>query len=140
MALPKDPTVPEFFVYTLEVAGVPFYVGIGRSARASDRVRYVRYMLQRESQGKPVKWGLSTRVIAGILQRGYDIEVAYQRRGMTRGEAIIEERVEIVRLIKAGSVLANVQHNVKRPRQAGDVLVPLLALLPLPPRADGTSR
>lgn len=53
MPVARNPLAKEFYVYHLVAAGVPFYVGIGRAARASDRVRYVRYLLGRELQGKP---------------------------------------------------------------------------------------
>ncbi len=56
MPIASDPTVPEFYVYRFEVRGIPFYVSEGRSSRASDRVRYVRYLMGRESSGIPVQW------------------------------------------------------------------------------------
>jgi hypothetical protein len=42
VAAAKNPLAADYFVYTLEVDGESFYVGIGRSRRASDRVRFVK--------------------------------------------------------------------------------------------------
>jgi hypothetical protein len=118
----KNPEAPEFYVYHLVVGGTPFYVGIGRSARAADRVRYVRYLLDRESRGNDVHWGLSTRVIARLLEAGHDVQVVYPRKGMTRLQALAEERRQITRLLARKLVLANVQGNPRRPKSAEEVL------------------
>jgi hypothetical protein len=114
MPLAKDPNRPEFYVYLLAADDVPFYVGIGRSARASDRVRYVRYLVSREARGKPVKWGLSNRVVAELLVAGCEVKVEYCETGLPRANALIRERSEIDRLLGAGFVLANIQHNPQR--------------------------
>ena len=73
MAIAHDPLLPEFYVYVFYVRGVPFYVGEGRSSRASDRVRFVRYLIDREAAGKPVTWVKSNRVIAEFLRRGEEV-------------------------------------------------------------------
>ncbi len=39
MAVARDPEKAQFYVYHLVADGIPFYVCIGRSARASDSVR-----------------------------------------------------------------------------------------------------
>jgi hypothetical protein len=55
MPTAQHPLRRQFLVYSLEVAGIPFYIGIGRAERAFDRERYVRYLMQREERGKSVK-------------------------------------------------------------------------------------
>jgi hypothetical protein len=129
VALPKDPSIPEFYVYRLEVEGIPFYVGVGRSARASDRVRYVQYLMTREAKGKPVKWGLSASAIAGLLRAGCEVEVVYATTGCTRTDALKVEMAEITRLIAEGTMLANIQHNTARPRSSSDVIQAVLSRL-----------
>jgi hypothetical protein len=111
MPRPKNPLIPEFYVYTLEAEGKPFYVGIGRSARASDRVRYVRYLMDRKAQGKPVKWVLSNKTVADHLRKGNKVEVRYLHQGLIRSDALARELEEITRLKSLGVQLANIQHN-----------------------------
>jgi hypothetical protein len=115
MPAPKNATIPEFYVYLLEAKGVPFYVGVGRSTRASDRVRYVRWLMKREARGKTVKWTLSNAVVADLLRSGCKISVAYPVTGLVRAAALTQERAEINRLLKKGAVLANIHHNPRRP-------------------------
>jgi hypothetical protein len=111
MPAAKSPTAPEYFVYALEAEGNPFYVGIGRSKRASDRVRYVDYLMRREANGKTVKWVLSNRVVAHFLREGKDVSVRYLHRDITRSEALVLEVQEIKKLVSSGLALANIQHN-----------------------------
>lgn len=125
MPVAKDPNSQEFYVYHLTVAGIPF----GRSARASDRVRYVRYLLGRESQRKPVKWSLSGQVVAGLLDAGCDVAVTYIAYGLTRSAALAAERDEIMRLVATGHALANIQHNPARPPKPQQVIDAVLASL-----------
>jgi hypothetical protein len=120
--LPNDPDLPEFYVYRFEVARRPFYVGIGRSARASDRVRYVRRLMKREELGLPVKWDLSCSVIAGLLRAGCTIDVVYPVKGVVRAQALACERAEIGRLASRGIILANLQHNPRKPSSASEVV------------------
>ena len=72
MPKPNDPDKPEFYAYEFSVNRIPFYIGVGRSMRAADGLRYVRYMSSREKRGKPVHWTLSTQVIAVLAK--YDIK------------------------------------------------------------------
>lgn len=72
-----NPTAREFYVYAFVANGYPFYIGIGRSARATDRLRYVRYLVERERLGKPVKWVASSRVIAQLMRRGLTPELMF---------------------------------------------------------------
>jgi len=127
MAKTADPTKPEFYVYTLQVRGVPFYVGEGRSSRASDRVRYVRYLMNREAAGKPVKWVFSNRVVAEFLRCGEEVSVAYPVQGLTRPEALRRELDEIRNLLTEGFVLANEQHNPCRPVTVEQLVQAVLA-------------
>jgi hypothetical protein len=114
MPRPSDPNKREFYVYRFAVGNTPVYVGIGRDKRASDRVRYVKYMMERSRLGKPVKWSLSTRVIAQLIHAGYPPRTVYVIRKLTRSAAIARERLEITRLVRRGALLANVQHNPNR--------------------------
>ncbi|MEW6167727.1 MAG: hypothetical protein AB1651_08515 [Pseudomonadota bacterium] len=126
MPAPKDPGKAEFYVYRLVADGVPFYVGIGRSARASDRVRYIRYLVSREASGKPVKWNVHTRTIFALLRTGCDIQVQYSARDLTRAQALVKERTEIADLLSVGYTLLNIQHNPQRPKTAEQVIEPVL--------------
>jgi len=94
---------------------VLFYIGMGRSARASDRIRYVRYLMKREASGKSVKWSLSGRAVAELLKRGNEVRVRYLHMDLQRDQALTLERQEIERLVVAGVVLANCQHNDRGP-------------------------
>jgi hypothetical protein len=127
MPVAKDPSRAEFFVYYLEADGVPFYVGVGRSARASDRARYVRYLMRREAAGKPVKWTLHTRVIATLLRAGCNVRPTYPSCGLVREAALVQERAEISALLAKGYVLANVQHNPQRPESPEQITEAVLA-------------
>ncbi len=122
MPVANDPTKPEFYVYRLVADGVPFYVGVGRSARASDRVRFVRYLLAREAEGKPTKWSFNSRVVAKLLEAGCDIRDIYTQSGLTRAQALTLERQEIENLVTAGAVLANIQHNTQRQTSPDEVV------------------
>ncbi len=123
---PKNPDLPEYFVYRLEVAGVPFYVGVGRSSRASDRFRYVRSLMAREASGKPVKWNMSCEVVAGLLRAGCEPSVAYPVQGVVRAAAAAQEVAEITRLATGGTVLANIYHNPRPPSSAAVVVQAVL--------------
>ncbi len=127
MPTAKNPAVPEFYVYAFEVGSVPLYVGIGRDARASDRLNHVRRLLRRESQGRPVRWVLSNRVLAHFLQRNMDVACRFLHRGKTRTEALKLERHEIGRLLSEGFVLCNLQHNPNRPSTPQEVVTSVLS-------------
>lgn len=127
MPTARNPNKREFFVYRLVADFVPYYVGIGRSTRASDRVRYVRYMMNREQRGKPVKWQISSSATAALLRKGCDVEVTYSAIGMTRKAALVAELADIQKLLERGILLANVQNNVKRKRSHRPVVAAVLA-------------
>jgi hypothetical protein len=114
MPAPKHPSRPEFFVYQLQVGDVPFYIGVGRAKRASDRVRYVKNLMKRESQGNLVDWDFSCAVVAELLRRGHEITVAYSADALTRQEALKREPEAILQLVTRGFSLANTQHNPQR--------------------------
>ena len=115
---PANPSIPEFYVYQFEAGGYPFYIGIGRSKRADDRLRYVR-SLKAETLAKK---SLSVRVMAALLNRNHDIKLVYLHRDLVRSDALIEERKEIVRLIAGGFMLANRQHNRSGSSDANRIL------------------
>jgi hypothetical protein len=127
MPAPNNPDLPEYFVYRLEVCGVPFYVGHGRAERASDRVRYVRSLMAQEDRGDPVEWDLSCLVVAQLLRAGCELSVAYAVTGLVKAEAAAQERVEIRRLVAGNTVLANIHHNPRRPKSAAEVTQAVLA-------------
>jgi predicted GIY-YIG superfamily endonuclease len=141
MAIPNDPHLPEFYVYEFYVRGIPFYVGEGRSSRASDRVRFVRYLIDREDARKPVKWVKSNQVVAEFLKRGEEVSVVYAYEGLKRKEALTRELEEIKRLVGAGYRLANHQHNPDRHFTADEIVDFVLSKFsgtvanqPVPPR------
>jgi hypothetical protein len=106
----RHPNVPEFFVYAFVANGYPFYVGIGRLGRATDRIRYVRYLMERERQGRSVKWVASCRVIATLIRRGMPPELQLLVSGVVRAEALLREKEIIRQFLREGRLLANRQH------------------------------
>jgi len=111
MPAPENPRRRDYFVYSMTARGKSFYVGIGRSARASDRVRYVRYLMKRERDGRPVKWVLSNEVIAKLIARGIEVNWKHLRTGLNRAQALNHERRIIEWFQRRGTVLANRQLN-----------------------------
>ena len=91
--------------------GKSFYVGIGHSARAIDRVRFVTCLMKRQREGKSVKWVLSNEVIARLLRTGILVRVKILRKGLTKPRALAEERKIISWFQSRSVVLANRQHN-----------------------------
>ena len=107
----KHPLRRDYFVYSMAAAGQSFYVGIGHKGRASDRVRYVKYLMKRQRAGYNPKWVLSNEVIARLIRVGLEVKPKYLCRGLTRPQALVEERSVIRRFRKRGFVVANRQHN-----------------------------
>jgi hypothetical protein len=64
---PAHPRKREFYVYQFEVKGYPFYVGIGRDRRDSDRIRYVRSLLTPKNRSKLKHSSLNVRVMAQFI-------------------------------------------------------------------------
>ena len=111
MPAPSNPNRRDYFVYSMTAQGKSFYVGIGRSARASDRVRYVRYLMKRENEGHPVKWVLSNEVIAKLIARRVEVTWKHLRTGLNRAQALEHERRIIEWFKRRGVILANRQLN-----------------------------
>src|SRR3954453_13009417 len=114
MPVSSAPLRRDFFVYKFLVDGYPFYVGIGRAARASDRERYVRSLLAPQNAGKLLKAAFSVRVIAALLKRGERFQASRTRQAMTRRQALDLERKIIARLLRKGFHLTNSHHNPYR--------------------------
>jgi hypothetical protein len=114
MPVSANPHKREFFVYQFKVDGYPFYVGIGRSSRASDRLRYVRSLMVPHNAAKLAKKSLSVRVMAALLRRHAPIKLSCTRLPMNRRQALAIERRNIERLVAAGFLLVNWQHNPRR--------------------------
>jgi hypothetical protein len=111
MPAPTNPNRRDYFVYAMTAQGKSFYVGVGRSARASDRVRYVRYLMKRELEGQPVEWVLSNEVIARLIARRIEVTWKHLRTGLNRAQALAHERRIIEWFRRRGVVLANRQLN-----------------------------
>ncbi len=114
MPVSANPLKRNFFVYQFNVDGYPFYVGIGRSKRASDRMRYVRSLLTARNTAKLAKSSLSVRVMAALVKRKKNISLSCTRRPLTRRQALHLEQRAIARLIRKGFLLTNWQHNPLR--------------------------
>lgn len=127
MPVAENPLLPEFYVYALQVRGITFYVGEGRSSRASDRVRFVRYLMGRDEEGKPAKWVFSNRVVAELLRRSEEVEVVYLHQGLTREDALTREHAEIARLLASGFALANHQYNNGKPSSVEGIIQSVLS-------------
>src|SRR5687767_10140904 len=123
----NNPDIPEFYVYCFKVEGIPFYVGIGRAARASDRIPYIDRCIEREKKGATIKWKLECSVIVALRNAGYRVTYEYVVKNVVRATALKRERAEIGRLLAEGAILANLQHNPKRAGSASEVINPLLA-------------
>jgi hypothetical protein len=109
--VPANPLKREFFVYQFKVDGNPFYVGIGRDKRASDRERYVRSLLTSLNSAKRAGSSLSVRVIAAMIKRKKKLVLSCTRKPLTRAQALKLEQQVIARLLRAGFQLTNWQHN-----------------------------
>jgi hypothetical protein len=99
----------------------PFYVGIGRAERASDRLRYVKSLMVPGNAAKLARESLSVRVMASLLRRGVEIRLSCTRRPMNRREALDLERRTIARLVAAGFLLTNWQQTHIATRVSGEL-------------------
>ena len=111
MPLPTDPNKPEFFVYRFEVDQYPFYVGIGRAERASDRIRYVRSLFTPKNTQKLARSEPQRSCHGCIYTARTRTRAEAHLRDPIRAKALELERGEIKRLLDAGYVLANRQQN-----------------------------
>lgn len=109
MPAPANPRKRDFFVYTFRADGYPFYVGIGRDRRASDRLRYVRSLTADKLKTK----SLSVRVM-GALDKKARLEFSSTRKPLNREQALALEKQIIKRLVRKGYLLTNWQHNPHR--------------------------
>ncbi|MGJ4888856.1 hypothetical protein ACQR1Y_11710 [Bradyrhizobium sp. HKCCYLRH3099] len=114
MPISAHPRKCDFFVYEFKVDGYPFYVGIGRDRRATDRLRYVRSLMVPHNAGKLAKRSLSVRVMAALLRRNASITLVCTKIPMNRSQALAREKRKIEWLVAAGFLLTNWQHNPRR--------------------------
>ncbi|MCP1834164.1 hypothetical protein J2R76_002501 [Bradyrhizobium sp. USDA 4532] len=106
MPVAANPLKRDYFVYTFHVDGYPFYVGIGRDRRASDRLRYVRSLTPEKLKKK----SLSVRVMAALDGRAC-IEYSCTKMPLNRTQALALEKMTIEEFIREGYLLTNWQHN-----------------------------
>jgi hypothetical protein len=126
MAVTTNSLRRDFYVYQFKVDGYPFYVGIGRSQRGPDRLRYVRSLLTPRNAAKLAKSSLSVRVMAVLLRRKKEIAYSCTRRPMTRRAALAVERKRIAQLITNGFLLTNWQGNPHRHRDVNTAVRAIL--------------
>lgn len=126
MPVASNPLKRDFFVYTFWLNGCPFYVGVGRSARASDRMRYVRSLMTPANATKLARKSVTVRVMALIEKRGLIIRLTQTRRQLNRMQALALEKKIIARYVRQGFQLTNWQHN---PRRTNDERAALRAIL-----------
>jgi hypothetical protein len=108
MPAPASPPKRDFFVYTFRADGYPFYVGIGREKRASDRLRFIRRLTKAKLANKTLK----DRVIAALDNR-VSISLSRTRRPLNRAQALAIEKKRIQQLLQKGYYLTNQQHNAR---------------------------
>ena len=129
MPAPGNPRKRDFFVYQFRTGGYPFYVGIGRAKRASDRLRYVRSLMMPENVSKLASKSLSVRVMAALLWNKKKITYSCTQRPLTRSQALALERLTIARMVRKGVLLTNWQHNPSRHLDVKRALRAILARL-----------
>ncbi len=125
MPVAANPHSREYYVYTMRAEGHPFYVGIGRDKRASDRVRWVQSQIARELRGLPAKWVRHTCVIRRLLEANIAVKSKTHRANLNRAEALTFERELIQRLKRRGIVLANHHHNADCTLDADQIVADL---------------
>jgi hypothetical protein len=77
MPVSANPRKQEFYVYQFKVNDYPFYVGIGRSRRGPDRMRYVRSLLTPQNRATLERSSLCVRVIAKLIQKNKGKKLVY---------------------------------------------------------------
>lgn len=129
MPVSANPRKQEFYVYQFKVNDYPFYVGIGRSRRGPDRMRYVRSLLTPQNRARLERSSLCVRVIAKLIQKNKGKKLVYSqtRRPLTRAQALELEKKLIARLIRQGYLLTNWQHNPFRHQDADLAVTAILA-------------
>lgn len=102
MPAPAAPQERDFFVYIFRADGYPFYVGIGRDKRASDRLRYIRSLTAAQLAEKTLK----DRVMAALDTRT-TITFSRTRLRLNRAQALALEKRRIRELLQKGYYLTN---------------------------------
>ena len=126
MPVAARPLHPDFYVYQFHVDSYAFYVGIGRSKRGPDRVRFVLSLMTPHNAAKLAKSNFNNRVIAALLKRGIKPTYFCTSQLMTRPKALIVERRQLTDLLARGYLLTNRQHN---PYRQQDVAKAVRAIL-----------
>jgi hypothetical protein len=114
MPVSANPRRRDFYVYQFKVDGYPFYVGIGRDKRGTDRLRYVKSLLTPHNRAKLQQSSLHVRTIAKLLRKRKDIGYFQTRKPLTRAGALAREKKDIARLVRQGYLLTNWQQNPYR--------------------------
>jgi hypothetical protein len=114
MPAPKYPRKRDFYVYRFKVDSYPFYVGIGRGRRGSDRLRYVKSLLKPSNKANLARSALHVRVIAKFVRTDIDVGYSQTRRPLARSQALALEKKVIASLIRRGHLLTNWHHNPHR--------------------------
>jgi hypothetical protein len=104
MPAAAHPNRRDFFVYTFKLDGYPFYVGVGRDKRASDRIRFIKNLMANNPEKLK---SLSDRVIAALLDMGKTPTYSQTHTPMNRRQALEAEEAEIARLVARGFLLTN---------------------------------
>jgi hypothetical protein len=126
MPAPADPHKLEFYVYQFEADGYPFYVGIGRAERASNRERFIRSLLKHHPEKLQSK-SLKDRVMAELIRMKREFKYREIKTGMKREEALALEKEQIRSLAGQGYLLTNWHHNLHRHRDAKRAVEAILA-------------
>jgi len=121
----NDPTTP-YYVYEFSFNNEVFYVGhTYHPVRSGGRWGHVKNLLLLEKLGKipPAKLAdlnrVNNRVIAALIRGGLPEHVVTEcRRCFGKQQSMIEEKEQILKRLSEGCVLANVEHNPKRPTVA----------------------
>lgn len=121
MPAAANPIKRDFFVYIFRADGYPFYVGIGRDRRASDRLRYIRSL----PPAKLAKKTLKDRVMAALDSRT-TITFSQTRVPLNRTQALAMEKLKIRQLLRKGYYLTNEQHNPHWHRDANKAVKAIL--------------
>jgi hypothetical protein len=88
MPIAANPKKKDFYVYRFEIDRYPFYVGIGRDQRGTDRLRYVAALLKPHNKAKLQRSSLHVRVIASFKRKGIDPKYRSIRKHLTRTAAL----------------------------------------------------
>src|SRR5262245_57247408 len=110
MPVASNPHEKDFYVYEFTHEDRPYYVGVGRSKRCSDRERFLRTFAARYPEKLKHKT-LKDRVMVKLIEQSGGLNYRYAATELTKAEAHTFERVHIKRLIEQGYLLVNEHHN-----------------------------